>query len=800
MRISYNWLKQYIDLKLSPEELEDKLTFAGIEVEGVEKTGELQKQIIISKVTACEKMPDSDHLSICQVFDGTETFQVVCGAPNVREGLVIAFAPIGTVLGDFKIKKAKLRGHQSSGMICSEKELELSDNHDGIIELPADAPIGTNIATYLELDDTVYEVEITPNRPDLLGMIGVARDLSALFNLPLHLSEPVLPKTQDSIENYLKLNVLEPEKCTRYTARLIKDVKIEESPKWLKNYLTAIGLRPINNVVDITNYVMMEWGHPLHAFDYDKLEGKEIVVRNAKADESIDALNGESYKLDSDDLVIADGKKTGALAGVVGTVGHSITDETKTIVLEAACFQYATIRKTSYRHKVFTDSSYRFERGLSAETCEIVSKRACELICELTGGTLVDGSLDQCSVELGGWEVGLRPARVKKLLTIDLDNSTLINYMQNLGLKFLRESDETLYFLIPSYRGDLTREIDLIEEIIRLHGYNNVAEKSRPQHIMNSELFDYRRKIQDLLVSAGFYDTVTLSFANPTDFDKLKLPEEHELRKAVRLINPQGTDSAILRTNLLTDQIKVAVYNLKHGTSDIKTFEINKVYQNLENEYSENYQLTGLMTGKMVEKHWKENNQEVDFYDLKGVCEELIEALKIKKLSFIPCTEPYFVPNMSLSVSVNKTIIGSFGKLNPSVAEAFDIDIMDFKQSIFLFDFNFTQLLEKSDKKPVKYDEPLRFPLIRRDISFVISTEHTIDSIKKHIQSVNPSIIREIKLIDEYKGKGIEKGNRSLTFSLIFGSAKKTLTDNFTDNLFNKIVKLLEQQCNIKMR
>ncbi|MBN2830277.1 MAG: phenylalanine--tRNA ligase subunit beta [Candidatus Cloacimonetes bacterium] len=800
MRISYNWLKQYIDLKISPEELEDKLTFAGIEVEGVEKTGVLLRQIIIAQVTSCEKMPDSDHLSLCQVFDGKESMNVVCGAPNVRKGLVVAFAPIGTELGEFKIKKTKIRGFESSGMICSEKELELSDNHDGIIELPSDAPVGMNLAAYLKLDDTVFEVEITPNRPDLLGMIGVARDLSALFNLPLHLNEPVMPKAVENITDYLKLSVLEPEKCTRYIARVIKNVVIKESPDWLKRHLLAMGLRPINNVVDITNLVMMEWGHPLHAFDYDKLEGKEIIVRDAIEGEEIEALNGETYKLVNSDLVIADGKTPGALAGVIGSVGKSISEATTTIVLEAACFQYATIRKTSYNHKIFTDSSYRFERGLSPETCEIISRRACELICELAEGVLIEGSLDVCSIKLEKLEVTLRTARVKKLLTIDLDNSTIIGFMQNLGLEFVKEVNQSLHFLVPYYRNDLLREIDLIEEIIRLHGYNNVEEKNKPQQIMNHEIFSSRRKIQDILVNNGFYDTVTLSFANPSDFEKLLLPENSYLRKAVRLINPQGIDSSIMRTNLIIDQIKVAVYNLNRGNYDIKTFEINKVYHNIDGSYSENYQLTGLMTGRLIDKYWKEKEQSFDFYDVKGVTEELLDIHKVEDFSFVPCDESYLIPNLSLSVEIKGKKIGSFGKLNPSVVEAFGIDIMEFKQDLFIFDLNITELLKISVKKSTVYVEPARYPLIRRDLSFVVSQEHKIEVLTKLMYSVNPSIIKEIKLIDEYRGKGIENGMRSLTFSIIYGSEKKTLTDNFIDNLFQKIVQLLEQQCNIKMR
>ncbi len=800
MRISYNWLKQYIDLKLTPEELEDRLTFAGIEVEAVEKSGNLQKQIKIAEVLNCEKMPDSDHLSLCQVNDGSETVQVVCGAPNVRTGLKVAFAPVGTILGEFKIKKAKLRGYQSLGMICSEKELELSDNHDGIIELPADAPIGTDLATYYELEDTVYEVEITPNRPDLLGMVGVARDLSALLNIPLKLQTPVFQEDEEKIEDLLTLDIEATDKCPRYKARIIKNVEIKESPDWLKRYLTAIGMRPINNIVDATNYVMMEWGHPIHAFDYDLLTDKKIIIRNAVEGEKLTALNNETYYLTNDDLVIADSDGPIALAGIIGGNEKSIHDKTVNIVVEAACFEYPTVRKSSYKHKVFTDSSYRFERGLSPETCDVISERTCELIAELSGGKIVKGSLDKGSAKLTPQIVGLRPERVKKVLTINLDNSTIIAYLQNLGLKFQEDKNNTLFFEIPSYRNDLTREIDLIEEIIRLHGYNNVEQRLKPQRIMNHALFNAKRKLQDLLINNRFYDTVTLSFANPEDLDKLKLSDDAYLRKAVKLINPQGTDTSILRTNLITDQIKIALYNMNRGSQDIKTFEINKVYHNIDNQYNENYRLSGLMTGNRTNQYWQDGTNNIDFFDVKGIAEEIIDALKIQDTKFQACEEPYFVGNMSLEISKGDVVIGRIGKLNPQVVENFGINILDFKQDIFVFDFNLTEMLTNSSTSPREFVEPSKFPLIRRDLSFLSSVEITIENIEKAIKSVNPSIIKEVKLIDEYKGKGIEYGSRSLTFSIIFGSEKKTLTDNLIENLFKKILKLLEQQFNIKMR
>jgi phenylalanyl-tRNA synthetase beta chain len=389
MKISYNWLKEYIDLKLSPQELEEKLTFAGIEVEAVEKIGAELEQIKIAEILEKEVHPGSDHLSVCQVNDGSETVQVICGAPNCAAGQKIAFAPIGAEIGEFKIKKVKLRGVESFGMICSEKELGISDNHDGIMILPENAPLGKSLASFLETDDMAYDVEITPNRPDLLGMFGVARDISAMLNIPLKLPEIHFTESDEPIEDNLSLENVAPKLCTRYTARMIKGVTVKESPEWMKKHLISVGLRPINNVVDVTNFVMMEFGHPLHAFDYHLIDDQKIVVRRAKIDEQFPALDEETYTLQESDLVIADNHKAIALAGIIGGENSHITESTKDIVIEAANFLYSSIRKTAGRLKIATDSCYRFERDISDEKAELASRRATQLILELAGGKLM---------------------------------------------------------------------------------------------------------------------------------------------------------------------------------------------------------------------------------------------------------------------------------------------------------------------------------------------------------------------------------------------------------------------------
>jgi len=416
MKISYNWLKEYLDFDLSAEELQDKLTFAGIEVEAVIRLGEELKQIKIAKILKREKHPAADKLSVCKVDDGEGIKQVVCGAPNCDANQFVAFAPVGAQVGEFKIKKAKLRGVESFGMICSEQELGISDNHDGIMVLPQNAPLGKDLASFLHLEDTVYDVEITPNRPDLLGMIGVARDLSALLNLQLKLPEISISENEEKIEDTLKLENKIPKLCTRYTARVIKNLKIAESPDWLKKKLISVGLRPINNVVDVTNFVMMEFGHPLHAFDLNKLQANTIIVRNAENGEKLPALDENTYSLREHDIVIADVSKPIALAGIIGATNSHITSETTDIVIEAANFLYSSIRKTSGRLKISTDSSYRFERNMSDETTEIAGKRAAQLILEIAGGKLLRGKLDSYPQPVSENIVMLRPERVRKVL------------------------------------------------------------------------------------------------------------------------------------------------------------------------------------------------------------------------------------------------------------------------------------------------------------------------------------------------------------------------------------------------
>lgn len=796
MKISYNWLKEYLDFDLSPKELEEKMTFAGIEVEAVEELGKELKQIKIAKIIDRKAHPNSDHLSICQVFDGEETLQVICGAPNCAAGQKVALAPVGAKIGEFEIKKAKLRGEVSFGMLCSEKELGISENHDGIMELPPDAPVGSPLSSFLKMDDVCYDVEITPNRPDLLGIFGVARDLSAILKIPLKKPEIIFKESDEDIREQLALQNEAPSLCTRYTARMIKGVTIKESPAWLKQRLISVGLRPINNVVDVTNFVMMEFGHPLHAFDYNLLQDKKIIVRTAQEGEKFPALDGETYTLSSADLVIADTEKPVALAGIIGGENSHITESTKDIVIEAANFLYSNIRKTSGRLKISTDSCYRFERDIADETAELVSNRAVQLILETAGGKLLKGKLDSYPNPMLPKTVSIRPGRVERLLTIKLSNQQIIDYLTPLGLEVGKEDADSISFQIPPFRKDLQREVDLIEEVMRLHGYNNVETKIHIQNIMNRNEFYAKRKIVDIFVQNGFSEVKNWNFADPEDLDKLKIAPDDPRRNNATLKNPLGNRFSIMQSLLLPNLLTNALYNINHGQKNLKLFEMAKVFFRKDEKLAtEKWNISAVCTGNLNLNYWKDNDVQVDFFDLKGIVEEIMENLGLKKIHFRNSEENYYQPGMSADVVYRNKKLGSLGKLDPKILEEFDIEL-----PMYALELDVSKLLSCCTfSDPVYHDIP-KFPPVLRDLSFIISKDVSYDDIVKTIFTVNPEIISQVELFDEYVGKNIKTGYRSLSFSVVFSSPTKTLTDETVARILNKILAKLEADFNIELR
>jgi phenylalanyl-tRNA synthetase beta chain len=780
-------------LKISPDELKEKLTFSGIEVENVIKTGEILKQIIITEVVEKEKHPDADKLSVCKVYDGQQTHQVVCGAPNCSANIKIAFAPVGTEFPDFKLKKAKLRGIESNGMICSEKELGISENHDGIMILPNDAQVGETLDKYLDITDTIYEVEITPNRPDLLGMIGIARDISAQLNIPIKEYQSGKMSFVKSTGNF-EIKNSEPILCTRYVAVRFKDVKIAPSPDWLIKKLQIADIKPINNVVDITNLVMYEFGHPLHAFDANMVEGNNIIIRKSREKELFPALDNNTYTLTGNELVIADSTKPVALAGVIGGKNSHITENTTDIILEAACFDPSITRRTSYNFKIFTDSSYRFERGMANKTCELIAERATELITKITGANVINNEiLDDYPNIKQKTIIELRPTRVKKLLGIQIDNKTIVQYMQSLGLMLINEKEDNLTFEIPEVRIDLTREIDLIEEIIRLYGYNNFPEKETEQKIMDKSIFDAKRDIKNFLVQNGFYEAINLSFTDPVYLDFLQLNDDDYRRKTVNILNPQGQSFSIMRSTLLPQLLKNALLHINHSNMNIKMFELNKIF--ISAPLTETLRLSGIMTGQMLSTHWKTENQNITFFDIKGIVVNILNYLHIFDIDLYRSTEPFYLPNYGFDIKTKGKLLGSIGRLDQKVLQKFDLE-----GEFFVFDLDLEMIFANADFRTIKFKDTSKFPSVKRDISFIINTQHEWNDIKKTIKSINHDIIKGIFPFDEYKGQQIEEGFRSLSISILINSDVKTLQEEDIKLTMNKIIEKLKEKFNIIMR
>ena len=851
MQISLEWLKDYIKIDADIKEVTKLLTFSGIEVENVVDYGAIPDSIITAKVVSAELVKDSDHLMICKVDTGSETYQVVCGAPNCSSGIVGVLALPGTEIGETVIKKTKIRGVESSGMLCSEKELGLSDDHSGIITLPADTPLGKPVRELFRLPDTLLELEITPNRPDLLGYLGVATDLAALVdrNIEIPVTDNIseLEKKDLPVSDSLALLNYEPELCPRYTARVIKDVRICESPIWLKLRLIKSGLRPINNIVDITNYTMLETGHPLHAFDYDKLEkenGKPVIkVRRANAEEIFPALDGKTYCLDRDDLVIADANRPVALAGVIGGMNSHITENTINIVLEAACFNHSGIRRTSYKHKISTDSSYRFERQMAAETAEFSSRRATQLILELAGGTLCEGTLDDWQNKQEKSLVPFRPHRFKQVIGINLSKDEIISYLSRLGLTYLGEGSkekyypesrdaipkvvqddeqslyfkvnsgdrekmdsiepiqEALYFEVPPKRVDLTREIDLIEEVIRLHGMNKVAQEAAPPLIMDRHSFSIRRKVSDILINNGFQEIVNLSFTDPELIKKLNLPDTDNRLKQIELLNPQNSNLSVLRTAIIPQLLLTARYNLNHDMPDLKLFELNKIF--LENSAlpkQEEYRLSLLWSGLNHNEHWKFKAVAADFFAIKGLVDGLLSQTGLSDFTYEKKTSEYLLENESQSIMLENKVVAEYGKLKPEVSAKFDIDTLELKQDVWIADIDINLLILLSRSIRPAYRPVPRFPSVQRDLSFLIQAGITQLSIMDCIRQSGKESILSISLLDKYTGKQVPEGFRSLTYRMVFNNPEKTLTDDEVDALFETIVRNLKNNWNIQLR
>jgi phenylalanyl-tRNA synthetase beta chain len=799
MKISLNWLNDYINLKdISLEEILDKLTYAGLEVEEVEDQAKNYENMVVGFVIEAKKHPNADKLSLCKVSDGKEEFNIVCGAPNVATGQKIVFAKVGSIIpnGKFKIEKAKIRGEVSFGMICSERELNISDNHEGIMVLNPSLKEGTSIADALEMNDVILEIAITPNRADALSHIGIARDLSALFNRPLKYPEIKLNESGKNSNELASVEIVDVENCPRYVGKVVTNVTIKESPDWLKKKIKSIGSRPINNVVDVTNFILHEIGQPLHAFDLDKLNGKKIVVRSAGNDTKFTTLDSKERNLQSKDLMICDAKKAVAIAGVMGGENSEVTESTKNILIESAFFNPSSIRKTAKNLGLSTDASYRFERGTDPNITLWAAQRAAQLIQKTAGGEISFGEIDAYPKTITKRSTKLRFSRLDQVLGYHIENLEVEKILLGLGFEITGNSKNELMVNIPSYRHDVEREIDLIEEVARIYGYNKIPEVSKISVTLEEKVdhsaFD--DKVRVLLNSLGFYEIITNSL----------LSEEiaNRFGKPINVMNPQSSEMSHLRPSLLPGMLTTISNNLKVNEKDLQLFEIGKVFEQLSeakinsfNDFKETEQLLMITTGNFIRTEWFEKDRPFDIYDMKGLMNSFLTNLLtgITVVDKYSDHDPQFL-DYAFEIVANEKNLGICGKLKKEICALFDIN-----QDVFLFQTNLNELKQIPIPKKT-FKDLLKFPKVYRDCAFVLDSNIRSDQVAEVIKESGSNLLHNVKLFDIFQSESLGPGKKSLAFQLEYYDPARTLTEEEIEKIFSKTVKSVEQKFNAQLR
>jgi phenylalanyl-tRNA synthetase beta chain len=799
MKISYNWLQEFIDLDISPEELADKLTLIGLEVEEIEEYGSMLEGVIVGEVLETKPHPNADRLKVCIVDLGNEQVQIVCGAKNVEAGQKVPVATVGSTLpiklddGSFlTLRKAKLRGEESNGMICAEDELGLGTDHDGIMVLDDDLTSGTPINEIFDLyQDTIIEIAITPNRPDATCHLGVARDVAAALNLEL--IKPSVKLPEPSINSEYSIEI-ESKKCHRYAGKLIKNVTIEDSPQWLQDKLKAIGLRPVNNVVDITNYVMYELGQPLHAFDFDNLNDGKIIVKEFDKEIEFETLDHLKRKCTPETLFICDGKGPVAIAGVMGGLHSEVSDTTKNILIESAYFDPGSIRKTSKQQTLQTDASYRFERGIDPNLQAIAAQRAADLIIEVCGGEAEQGMTDNHPVKTDTYQLTLRKSYVNRLLGTDLSVSEIIEIVNGLELKVITKNDDSITFEIPTFRPDLEREVDLIEEVGRLYDYNKIESKNQGIFVSTEPLTDWEvlvSKTRSVAVQLGFREIYTNSLISVKE--ALNFVEEETI---IETLNPLNKDMSTMRPSLVHGFLKSSSYNFNRKSKSIRFFEIGNVFiQSEDSTFHEGineqtHVLFGL-SGEKNNEHWTGKATPFNFFDLKSEVEALF--LKLGITNGIKAIQK---DNDTLVYSFKKIELGSIFSVSDSLREIYDIE-----HNVFIAEFSLDRIAEALSKNKADSFTPIpKFPSFEFDFAVVVDQEVSAGDLLKTIRSNTDNTLKNIDIFDVFEGESIGKNNKSIAFRLNFIDPNKTLNIKEVEPIIQRVVKSLEKQFSAKLR
>lgn len=804
MKASLKWLKDYSDIKLAPKELARRLTMAGVEVKDIQTTGSTWNNVVVGEVTALNPHPNADRLRLATVNLGPQQVTVVCGAPNISLGQKVPFAFVGAQLIDghtgkpILLKPAKIRGVLSEGMVCSEKELGISDSHEGIMVLPPEAPIGMPLRDYL--GDVIFDLDITPNRPDCLSIIGIAREIASLTEQALHLPEIHYEETETPIDSFVSVDIIEPSLCLRYCASLIIGIKIAPSPNWLQYRLSSYGMRPINNVVDVTNYVMLEYGQPLHAFDYHELEGKQIIVRRARNSETITTLDGIERVLSPDTLVIADKEKAVAIAGIMGGLDTEVADKTTSILLESANFNKAIIRQGCHCLNLQSEASIRFDKGLNPDLPLLPLKRATQLLLELAGGKAAKSIIDVYPGKSQPKGILLSAEEVKRLSGLEVPLAKILKVLKSLGFECQHANAASQILVVaPYWRSDISCSADLVEEVVRIIGYDQVpvTRLSSPLPQQESRLSlrvqrsNLKQRLGNILTGCGFQEILTYSLTSLERLQKIS-PRLKLKVTSLKVANPMTKEQEYLRTTLRPGLLTTLVHNQRVEEGSIRLFEIGKIFLPQGNELpQEKEMLCAALSGPEAELSWHGNKEQLNFFDAKGVVENLLNQLGLEA-TFGASDDESLLPGRAANIIIGADKVGIVGNLHPKVAQAFELP-----DAVYLIEMDIEKLLSKTIK--VKQYQPIpRFPSITRDIALVIDKQVSYQQVEDVIRSF--PLVKKVTLFDFYRGEQIPEGKKSFAIRIVYQSPEHTLTDEEVNRPHQRIVDRLHQELGATLR
>ena len=810
MQVSIKWLKDYIDFTETPEQLADKLTMAGIPVENVVDPGEGLEKVVTGRIEKLEPHQNSDHLQICTMNVGlAENIIIVTGAQNVAEGQVVPVAMVGAHLPNgMKISKGKLRGVASNGMLCSAQELKLDleklpeEQKTGIFILPSDTPVGIPAKDVLGLNDVVLEFELTANRADCFSVFGLVREIAAITG-----NKPHFPEIKVNEDDNTKLNdifsveIADPDLCSRFSTRMLKNVKIGPSPEWMQQRLEGAGIRSINNVVDVTNFVMIELGHPMHAYDYDKITGKKLIARRAIEGEELHTLDDTSRKAKGEMLVIADSEKAAGLAGIMGGFETEITDTTTTVVLESADFYGPCIRRTARACGLSSEASGRFERGVDSETTIKALDRAAQLLQEMGACTVCEGIVDVYPNPKQANYVTFTPEQINNHLGTNIAKDVMLNIITSVGFDVTKDENDEITVKVPSWRNDVTCMADISEEIARLHGFDKIK-STLPNGVSmqgtQSGKQTFIDKVKASLSSQGLYETISFALTNEETFNKLNIPQDSPLRKAVPIMNPLSDEYPLVRTTLLSSIFDNLARNLARKNDDVALFEVGSVFfpkalpvTELPDEV---VKIAGAITGRRNAQGWNQANDMVDFYDAKGIIEELLANLRVTRYTVEAGTHYAMHPGKTALFKKGRDVIATVGEVHPAVLSAYGIT-----KPVYIFELDATTVM-KYMAKDLKYKALPKYPATSRDLAMLVDVDVNAADIEKAMTKAAGQNLTQITLFDVYTGKQVEEGKKSLAFSLTFQSNDKTLTDAEIDPAIEKIVTKLQKDFNANLR